>query len=149
MRPPRFRIRSLLIAVAVVAAGLWLLDSIGTEGVGSAAVPLTFRVVDADSGRPIPSARIELYGHYLDGLMSLTAFAGPDGRATIYYPARFTVRQTAIRPMSRSVDYTAAVRVPAEGYRTLIVPLCSLTADRRYHHDPVPPPIVVRLRKAP
>src|SRR4051794_5749504 len=104
MRLPcvRFTVRRMMIAVAVVACGVWTLlrwdsDNGIALGVGHVRIPIVFLVSDSDSGRPIEGAMILLRDRDYDSNpvppYVLDLKTGPDGRATVLNDWQFAASE--------------------------------------------------------
>ena len=135
----RFTIRRLMAVIAVVAFGTWMLIVNTGEAlwVGQASIPLEFLILDASTGKPIAGAYINLP----DPRVNYATTSGPDGRATLVISATIAGRGSR----TRSVNYRWEALVTADEYGIVRAALRDFTLDPRYHSDPAPPPIVIRL----
>jgi hypothetical protein len=107
-------------------------------------IRLIFSVIDAETGRPIPSAVIRLSGHD-PGYTLTTAKNGSAG--FVYRDAPVEMSRSWLHGPHRAVDYPWTVSVSAPDYEGLVDDLNNLTRDGRYHYQDTPPPILLRLRK--
>lgn len=151
----RFTIRDLMAAVATVAlmcfliclANEHLLVGVVTQCYDGRTVPIQFAIVDAETGRPVPGARVKLSRqndrhHALtsssDGLASLTFKPGCDERIYLLGGLVYTVYYS-----------NWELEVDAEGYERVKSLLSEYRGDTRYPGNIVPPPIVIRVRHDP
>jgi hypothetical protein len=158
----RFTVRQVMLAVAVLAGGLWVVlrwdtDSQVSQGIGLIRIPVIFLVTDSGSGHPIEGAAIRLRDRDYDSNPRppyvLDLKTGPDGRATASDDWTFVVG-TGV-PSGRLRGYQ--VRYPqwemtftAEGYQPVAAMFADYErGDRRFHESKPPPPIVIRLKKLP
>jgi hypothetical protein len=150
MKRPRFTVRRLMVAVAVVAGVLAFISvDCGPEGSGFASIPLQFTVLDAVTGKPVPGATIRLLR-----VIEPEYQANPtelDGRTALVIRARCGISGGIINRRWRGVNYLFwTLEVEAEGYLKFRSSLEKYTTDRRFHESyGVQPPILIRLRKSP
>jgi hypothetical protein len=131
----------LIVWIAVTAAfSAFLFAAHEASWVGKATIPLDFLILDASTGKPIAGASISL----LRGRSEYAATSGPDGRATIVITATIGGRSSIFR-RTRSVNYSWEIAINADEYEPVHDALQTFTRDRRYHSEPAPPTIVVRL----
>jgi hypothetical protein len=158
MSLPRFRLRTLMIAVAVVAVLLCLPpvwdSSYVSLGIGSVNVPLLFVVCDGESRQPIEGATIRLQDpDCIDTpiapyVLGLKTAAG--GRADLPLNLTFT---NAVSPSGRLLSFHVRypnweMRVSAPGYREFQADFAMYQkGNPRYHSNLPPPPIVIGLRR--
>jgi hypothetical protein len=146
---PRFTVRRLMIAVAVVAGALAFISATtDVNGSGWATIPLQFTVLDATTGKPVSEATIRL----TIGPEYQANPTGPDGRTTLVIRAMCGSSGPIFR-RRRGVNYGFwRLEVEAKGYLKFRSNLEKYTTDRdrRFHdYDAIPPPIVIRLRTSP
>jgi hypothetical protein len=151
MRLPylRFTLRRSMLVVAVVAVALTYIGRGSTRlGCGAVNVLLTFRLVDDQNGRPIPGATI---GLFLDwpGAPAASATTGADGSARVAWKTGATWYRGPFFREYRCLSYVEGLRVAAPGYRPVEALLRDFTSYPAHHATPTPPPIVVRLKRAP
>jgi hypothetical protein len=144
MRPPH--VGRMMVAVAVVTVAALVLTTILTEAAwsGHASIPLEFLILDAATGRAIDGASIRL----VEGDPEYQATTGPDGRAKVLLWATVGGRSSFLRD-TRAVNYAWTFLVDCNGYRSVTENLREVTRDARYHSDPAPPSIVIRLEQSP
>jgi hypothetical protein len=146
----RIGLRSLLALPVAVGLLLWIPRSC-TTAIGDGApvnVPLNFVVVDETTGQPIEGASVTFPDCNGSGI-TLAATTSPDGRARILLDTVFSEGYNTIlmHRVYRHISYRQDVEVSATGYRPSKIRLEDLTDDPRFHYDPVPPPILVRLKR--
>ena len=108
-----------------------------------ASIPLEFLILDAKSGRPIQGASVE----FVMRGPEMRASTGQDGVAKVV--GRFRVGGRAdIFQRTRAVNYYEDLRISADGYHVLHDELDRYTGMPRYHSEPIPPRIVIRLEPA-
>jgi len=132
-----------MVAVAVCAAVIfvWILLQPIALWVGHASIPLEFVIVDALTGEPLRGASIQLVGSRLEYELAI----GADGRAKVTIEAMTGGRHSWYEN-TRDVNYGAwELLVTREGYVTVHEDFREFTREPRYHSDPTPPPIVIRL----
>lgn len=146
MRLPRMSVRRLMIGVAAVAVILLAALSMSEAvWVGSASIPLEFLVLDSATGRPINEASIRL----AEGDPGYRATTGPDGRAKLVIRAT-TAGHSSLGRSTRAVAYGVwSLVISADGYKGLNDDLGQHTREPRFHSDPAPPPIMIRLAPEP
>jgi hypothetical protein len=133
-----------MVAVAMVAVVLACLQLVWRDGwYGQAKVPLRFTVLDAETGRPVSGATIQL----VRGPEYLAPPTGNDGRTALIIEARCG-GDRGIFGRTRHVNFGYwALHVEAKGYQKFRGSLEKRTSDRRFHEDgAIPPPIVIRLQ---
>ena len=161
MPPPRFKIRSLMIAVAVAAVisaaapALWWLWPARRSDAWSAGkdVPLIVTVVDAGDGRPIAGATVRIVHPFGRGMMppardetgaggraELIAVANAQGTVLAAVPPCDPSGRIVLRKAERTSLAGGTVAASAAGYDEDRVDL-DAAASRS--------PVVVRLRKSP
>jgi hypothetical protein len=150
MRLPRIRLRTLMIAVAVAAlvASLFAPPRRLPSGIwyDRRAVPLTFAVVDAESGAAIPCASVTIY----DSRGSRWTSGGrtdAGGRATIAHEFPISgVHDPLGRRIRATVDYGFwDFEVKAPGYRDERAVLVHRVVLPRTGDSRLPRPIRVEL----
>jgi hypothetical protein len=146
MRQPGFTVRGLMVAVAIVA-GFFAFIDFATQAMwtGRATIPLQFTVLDAETGRPISGASIQLVR-----IIEREYLAPPtrmDGGTTITIRAMCGGDGGILR-RSRNVSYFPwTILAESNGYQPFRGDLEKRTSDRRFHdYNAVPPPIVIRLQ---
>jgi hypothetical protein len=151
MRLPRvrFTVRRMMVGVAVVAAALTYLGRGSTRlGCGSVNVLLTFRVVDDRDGSPVPGASIGLFRDW-SGPPTASATTGADGTARAGWQTGATWYSGPFFRAYRCLSYAEGLRIGAPGYRPVEALLRDYTSYPAHHDTPSPPPILVRLTRAP
>lgn len=152
---PQFSLKLLLAAPVVIAVAFYVLD--GQTAVpysGMQYVPLTFRVVDAETGEPIRDASFRGSGTQYGQSQHL---GGPPGHFAWFAEYRVTGHKSLLRN-TRSINYAqASVEVSAAGYMTVLSSLSEYTNDSPYHPTAPPyllvhphnrPPVIeIRLRR--
>jgi hypothetical protein len=140
----RFTLQQLMIVVPIVAVTVFVPIMLPEAvWVGFASIPLEFLILDASTGQPIEGATIRL----TESTPEYQAVTGPDGRARLTIEAVIAGRSSLARD-TRTVNYHWMLLVTAGRHRELREDLGELTRSPRYHSDPVPPPIVIRLGEA-
>jgi hypothetical protein len=142
----RFKVWRTMVAVAIVAL-IFVITSrmFDVLWVGHASLPLEFLALDASTGRPIGGALIRL----IDGPPEYEATTGPDGKAKIVIEAR-AAGSASLFHRTRSVYYLLwRLVISAKGYKSVKDDLNQYTWDPRFHSDPIPPPLVIRLQPDP
>lgn len=153
----RFRVRTVLIAIAAIAVVLtvaryWDLRRV-SMGVGHVNISVTILVCD-EQQRPVAGALIDLQDP--DCLSTpiepwvLARRTGSDGRVTVPLGLQFVSGQSASgRLLSFRVRYPNwRMQVSADGYEHFAAEFPDhAEADPRFHTGSSPPPIVVRVRK--
>jgi hypothetical protein len=149
MRPfrliPRFTVRRLKAAVAVIAVAFAFLMSMkGAYWTAFSNIPLQFTVLDDATGRPVPKAIVRLPGSF--------AYQAPptddDGNTTVVIRAMCSGEAT-IGHRTRYANFSPwRIRVLALGYKTSVGSLEDRTKDPRFHEEnPDLPPIVIRMKR--
>jgi hypothetical protein len=157
MQLPRFRLRTLMIVVAVVGLMLCVArwdNRPVSLGVGHHPIPLTFFVSDTERGLAIPGATIDLvdldYADIPTPPQVLHLRTGPDGRVTIPLTLQFTEVATPEGELiSMSIRYPFwEVKVAADGYETAKRAFVDYhRGNPRFHSPSPPPPVVFRLHR--
>jgi hypothetical protein len=149
------RLRSLMAVPILAGLGLWVLGSIeGCGGwwarrIGFRNISLDFLVIDEGDGTPIPSATIR----FIEFSPETVLTTGRDGHAGFVFrnaPVDSARYYPLIGPPGRAklaVNYYWVLSVSAEGCDDQLLDMSALTRDSHYHHDAVPPAIIVRLRR--
>ena len=114
--------------------------------VGQTTVPLEIVVVDAETNEPVSGTLVQLKEGSPEYAAPVT---GQDGRTKLIIETLCGGRSSMFR-QTRSVNYGFwEMRVEADGYNTFTEALSNLTRDPRYHEkNAVPPPILIRIRRA-
>jgi hypothetical protein len=133
-----------MIAVAVFAVVMYVLIALpAADWVGGASIPLEFLVLDATTGRPIEGASLRLVLE--EGRdPEYEATTGADGQAKVCIRA-MTYGQSFLLRSTRFVRYHWTLIITADHHVGATLSLYELTRGARYHSDPAPPPIVIRL----
>jgi hypothetical protein len=145
----RIGLKSLLALPVAVGLLLWTPRSCTTAiGDGALNVPLNFVVVDEATGQPIGGASVTFPDCHGSGI-TLAARTSPDGRARILFDTVFSEGYNTIlmHRVYRRISYRQDVEVSATGYRVSKILLEERTEDPRFHHDSVPPTILVSLNR--
>jgi hypothetical protein len=147
---PRFTVRSLMVAVAIVAVLIFMEGEAVVLRNGRATISLQFTVLDADTNRPASGASIRLDDDGYYGNFVCRAIAGRDGGARVTIRTGCGDSGSIIR-RNRNVTYWPwTIYAEVDGHQSFKGRLEKYTADRRFHdYDAIPPPIVIRLRKSP
>ncbi len=146
MRRRQFKVRTLLILPIIIAVLLFALDSFQrTHWAGHTTVQLDFRVLDGSSETAIPGATVEL-GSEDPRETTYNGKTDPDGRVSLN-PIVFAFGTRSLLRRSRQIEYFYSIRINAQGYQAIEMPLEQLTGQPEYHSDAHPPEIVLRLRK--
>ncbi len=143
MRLPRlrFNIKRMMVVFAVFGVMTVVLIILSeADWVGHASIPLEFVILDAVTGQPLEGASIRL----VESRPEYEATTGAEGRAKIIINAMIGGRSSLVRN-TRVVNYAWELVVAADHYRGVNESLREVTRGPRYHSDPAPPPIVVRL----
>jgi len=151
MRLPRvrFTVRRTMVAVAVIAVALTYLGRGSTRlGCGSVNVLLTFRVVDDRDGSPVPGASVGVFQEW-SGPPTAGATTGADGSARAGWRTGATWYSGPFFRQYRCLSYSEGLRVTAVGYLPVETLLREYTAYPAHHQSSTPPPILVRLKRAP
>ena len=158
----RMSLRTLMIATALLACalglGLAVESGFGVVNVApNASVTLNFRVLDADSGRPIVPAYLFLVepGHADEPPVSpyhLELFTDQKGRAaaTIHVLTTQEIGYLTGRRLRGAVAYPRwELLAAAEGYEEYRAPFAAIERNDPRFHQPgaTPPPILIRLRR--
>jgi hypothetical protein len=149
MRVPRlqFTVRRTMVAVAVCAVALAYVGTGSTRlGCGRASVPLTFHVVDDLDDRPIAGAEIALIRDY-SAPPAAKVKSGIDGSVQVRCEVGATWYSGPYFREYRCLNYGDAVQVQADGYQLVDQLLRKYTRGPAYN-SPVPPPIVIRLKRS-
>jgi hypothetical protein len=136
-------------ALAIIAlmcfAHEHVLFGVVTQCYGGRKVPIQFAISDAETGLPVPGARLELWGR-ID--RHHTFNSGSDGRANLIFQPGCDERIYLLWGSYYMVYYSNwELEIAAEGYEHIKCPLTDYRADTRYPGKAVPPPIEVRLRR--
>jgi hypothetical protein len=127
------------VAVCAVVSVTWLQRVV--FWVGFARIPLEFVILDARTGEPLVGASTRLVGRPLE----YEVITGAEGRAKIVIEATVTGRSSWFEN-TRHVKYGAwELLVTRDGYASVREDFQEVTRELRYHSDPAPPPIVIRL----
>ena len=141
----RSKRRWMITATLVVVATPMIFALPSADWVGHAQVPLEFVILDASTGFPIEGATLRLL---LEDDPEYVATTGPDGGARVVRQFMTGGRSSVLRS-TRVVNYNLMVAITAVGHQPLRIELAELTREARYHSDPNPPPIVIRLAPSP
>ncbi len=138
----RLTIQRLMISVWAIVLSFVLLPPVFTVQLwsGHASIRLEFVILDASTGRLIEGASIRL----IEWEPEYEAISGEDGRAKVVVRATTGGRSNIFRD-TRSVHYAWGLVVTADCYRGISQALRDVTLGPRYHSDPTPPPILLRL----
>lgn len=158
----RMSVRTLMIATALFACALGLGLAV-ESGFGvvrvtpNAAITLVFRVIDAESGRPIVPAYLLLVepGHADEPPVSpyhLEFFSDEKGRAaaTIHVSSVEEMGYLTGRRLRETIAYPRwEILVAADGYEEYRAPFASLESRFPRFHQPgvAASPILIRLRR--
>ena len=140
----QFTVLSLMVAVAVLSVVTAVLIRLSPEAawVGFASIPLEFVILDAPTGQPLEGASVRL----IESTPEYDAITAADGRAKFVIHAMITGRSSLVRD-TRSVKYAWTLSVTCDGHQGINQNLREITQGPRYHSDPAPPPIVIRLTR--
>jgi hypothetical protein len=138
--------RRWMITATVAVVGTAMLFALpSADWVGHAQIPLEFVILDGSTGSPIEGATVRLL---LDDDPQHAATTGPAGRLRVVLQFTTGGRSSVLR-RTRVVNYNLMVTITAVGHQPLSVALAEPTREPRYHSDPNPPPIVIRLAPSP
>jgi hypothetical protein len=151
MRLPHYRLRTLLIAVAILAvvcgAFSYADRALTSIWMDQRVVPIRLIIVDAATGRAIPDAAVTIYD-VRGARPSTSGSSGRDGRVTLLHP--FTVigtRDLLGRRDAGRIDLYSfwCIEVKARGYRDWR----SALSSRIDPEGPADPPTIALDRGAP
>jgi 5-hydroxyisourate hydrolase-like protein (transthyretin family) len=151
MRTPRlqFSVRNMMLGVGGVALALAYLGAGSTKlGCGSATVRLRFQIVNEHDGQPIAGARIELFRDLSAPPMARVSTEA-DGRAVATCQTGCTSYSGPFFRKYRCLNYGEGLRVEASGFQSVETVLREYTTYPEHHNSSAPPPITVRLKRAP
>jgi hypothetical protein len=145
----RFRLRSLIAAVAVAALGLtaWCYFAPAVSIYGDRDVPIEVRAVDAVSGRPIVGALVQVvHALYSDRFAPAVGVTGDDGRAVLSLAFPFNGRKHRFRAEGQILYGDRWLEVSAPGYRHRADPLSCSIGEQADLDAPPPGPIHMALQ---
>ena len=142
----RYRLRSLLALPVIAALGLTLGITLSpaTPFAGTRDVSLAFRVVAADSGKPIAGALVRIV-HAFDDRPASAARTDGDGRARLDHGFQAWGQRRALRTTGEIQFDERWVEVHGDGYRPSLALLSRLTGRVRDLRGPAPPELTFVL----
>src|SRR5262245_40658834 len=141
--------RRWILAVAVAAAGLVLLDFLnGALGVGHADLPLDFLILDSSTGQPLKGAVLRFVPPDVPSdetePIVCEAITGADGRARLVHTFLTSGYSSALKN-TRAVNYNMVLVIKAADHEEHRADLWDITREPGFHSNSVPPLTVIRL----
>ena len=103
---------------------------------GSQDIALKFQVIDRDSGRPVPSAQVQITDAFDKTATPPRAFTGDDGRASVTAPFQVEGSRNAFRGTKDFSPWGRWVEVSAPGYQDVCLPTTEALQGRTNLVDP-------------
>jgi hypothetical protein len=142
MRLRRSRVLFFVGAVALAFLGVFAMRM--EYWIGSTRTDLRIRVVDADTGRPVPNASVRVFEYEESASEGKTH---PDGWVTLTHWFSSAGENGLFRKTGGLRLWVEKLSVEAEGYEPLRGPLDDFTGPNRNLRDLPLPPVTVELRR--
>jgi hypothetical protein len=149
LRRPQITVRGMMWAVALAAFACFFHEQVCVGQIsqcgGGRMVPIEFVLIDAETGTPVPRAKLTLSGR---GTRHHELETGPDGRTSLSFQPGCDERTYLLWGTVYTVHFSRwKLSIEAEGYDRVNDNLSRYRADVQYPHRAVPSPILVRMKR--